>query len=240
MKKTILKLLYMTSFYSMIGVISQVLFLSIASALDSEAQQIKSVKDVSVKIDAKTTRLIDVFSEIEKKTDFKFVYDKEDKYLYWQVDISPNKLTIETHLLRISKQTKLGFRQVNNNISVKKLNQNQRQEIEIIIQGRIITGKVTSDDDPEGLPGVNVLLKGSSTGSVTDIEGNFTLEVPDENAVLVFSSVGFLQQEVIVGNQSVINLILAVDVTTLGEIVVIGYGTQQKKDITGAVASVKS
>ncbi|MCK5368215.1 MAG: TonB-dependent receptor, partial [Cyclobacteriaceae bacterium] len=198
------------------------------------------VKEVAVKITSENARLIDVFNEIENKTDFRFVYDKKDKYLYEHVDISHNRLTVENHLLQISKQTKLGFRQVNNNISVKKLNQNQRQEIEIIIQGRIITGKVTSDDDPEGLPGVNVLLKGSSTGSVTDIEGNFTLEVPDENSVLVFSSVGYLQQEVTVGNQSVINLKLSVDVTTLGEIVVIGYGTQQKKDITGAVASVKS
>ena len=238
MKKTILKLLCKTSFYSMIGVLSQVLFLSFASAIDTDAQQIKSVKDVSVKIDAKTTRLIDVFSEIEKKTDFKFVYDKEDKYLYMQVDVSHNKLTIEAHLLQISKQTKLGFRQVNNSISVRQLNQNQRQEIEIIIQGRTITGKVTSDDDPEGLPGVNVLLKGSSTGTVTDIEGNFSLEVPDDNAVLVFSSVGYLQQEVVVGSQSVIDLKLSIDITTLGEIVVVGYGTQKTKDVTGAVKRV--
>lgn len=240
MTKTVLKLLYMTSFYSIIGIISQVLCINLAIAVNSEAQQIKSVKEVAVKITSENARLIDVFNEIENKTDFRFVYDREDKFLYEHVDISHNKLTVENHLLQISRQIKLGFRQVNNNISVKKLNQNQRQEFEIIIQGRIISGKVTSDDDPEGLPGVNVLLKGSSTGSVTDIEGNFTLEVPDENAVLVFSSVGFLQQEVIVGNQSVINLILAVDITTLGEIVVVGYGTQQKKDITGAVATVKS
>ncbi|MCK5102486.1 MAG: SusC/RagA family TonB-linked outer membrane protein, partial [Cyclobacteriaceae bacterium] len=173
MTKNVLKLLYMTSFYSIIGIISQVLCINLAIAVNSEAQQIKSVKEVAVKITSENARLIDVFNEIENKTDFRFVYDKEDKYLYEHVDISHNKLTVENHLLQISRQTKLGFRQVNNNISVKKLNQYQRQEIEIIIQGRIITGKVTSDDDPGGLPGVNVLLKGSSTGSVTDIEGNF-------------------------------------------------------------------
>ena len=240
MKKTILKLLYMSSFYSMIGIIGQVLCISLASAINSDAQQILSVKEVAVTINSKSTVLIDVFSEIENKTDFKFVYDKEDKYLYEHVNVSHNKLTVEDHLLKISKQTKLGFRQVNNSISVKQLNQNQYKEIEIIIQGRTITGKVTSEDDPGGLPGVNVLLKGSSTGSVTDIEGNYTLEVPGDNSVLVFSSVGYLQQEVTVGNQSVINLTLSIDITALEEIVVIGYGTQQKKDITGAVASVKS
>ncbi len=240
MKKLILKLLYMSSLYSVIGLISQVLWISLASAISSEAQQIKSVKEVVVKINSSSSLLIDIFSEIENKTDFKFVYDKDDKYLYKHIDISPNKLTVENHLLQISKQTNLGFRQVNNSISVKQLNKNQPKEIEIIIQGRTITGKVTSDEDPNGLPGVNVILKESSTGSVTDIEGNFTLVVPDENAVLVFSSVGYLQQEVTVGNKSIVDLKLSVDVTTLGEIVVVGYGTQQKKDVTGAVGTVKS
>ena len=126
MKKTILKLLLMTSFYSMIGIISQVLCISLASAINSDAQQILSVKEVAVTINSKSTVLIDVFSEIENKTDFKFVYDIEDKYLHEHVNVSHNKLTVENHLLQISEQTKLGFSQVNNSISVKKLNQNQQ------------------------------------------------------------------------------------------------------------------
>lgn len=241
MKKTVLKLLYMTSFYSMIGVMAQMFFLNLACAIDSDAQPIQSVKEVSVKIKSKNTRVIDIFREIERKTDFKFVYDKKDNYLLSQVDISPNKMTIERHLLQISRQTKLSFRQVNNSISVNLQRNKLHQEIEIIIQKRNITGKITSDEDPEGLPGVNVLLKGSATGTVTDVEGKYSLDVTDdENAILVFSSVGYMSEEILIGNKSIIDLNLAPDITSLSEIVVIGYGTQEKRNVSGSIASVDS
>ena len=101
-----------------------------------------------------------------------------------------------------------------------------------------ISGKVTSSEDQSGLPGVNVIVKGTSLGSVTDVEGNYSLEIPDENAVLVFSSVGFTIQEITVGNQTVIDVVLNVDVTALEEIVVVGYGTMKKSDVTGSVTSI--
>jgi TonB-linked SusC/RagA family outer membrane protein len=86
-----------------------------------------------------------------------------------------------------------------------------------------------------GLPGVNVIVKGTSTGTVTDVEGNYSLDVPTGGVALVFSSVGFTTQEVMIGGQSVINLTLQADITALEEIVVVGYGTQQKVNLTGAV-----
>jgi TonB-linked SusC/RagA family outer membrane protein len=104
----------------------------------------------------------------------------------------------------------------------------------------IITGQVTSEDDPDGFPGAIVLLKGTQTGDVTDINGNYSIEVPSAEAVLVFSSIGYEAQEVRVGNQSVINITLKPDVKQLDEFVVVGYGTQKKSDFTGAVYSVKS
>jgi len=106
-------------------------------------------------------------------------------------------------------------------------------------QERSITGKVTSAEDNSGLPGVSVIIKGSNVGTVTDIEGSYTLEVPI-NATLVFSYVGFVTEEVQVGNQSVIDLMMTPDLTQLEEIVVVGYGTVKKSDLTGSVASVKS
>jgi iron complex outermembrane receptor protein len=105
-------------------------------------------------------------------------------------------------------------------------------------QGRTVTGKVTSAEDGEGLPGVNILIKGTSTGAVTDFDGNFSLSVSN-NDVLVFSFIGFVSQEVLVGSQSVIDVSLASDVTTLSEIVVTGYGTQEKKEVTSSISSVK-
>ncbi len=105
-------------------------------------------------------------------------------------------------------------------------------------QERVITGKVTDSADDTALPGVNVVLKGTSTGSVTDIDGNYTISVSGEGGTLVFSSIGFVEKEVIIGSQSVINVSMITNVKELSEVVVIGYGTQQKRDLSGSVASV--
>lgn len=106
-------------------------------------------------------------------------------------------------------------------------------------QERVVTGKVTSSDDGSALPGVNILEKGTSNGTVTDADGNYRISV-GANATLVFSFVGYASSEVAVGAQSSVNVVLQTDVQTLSEIVVTGYGTQQKKEITSAVASVKA
>lgn len=105
---------------------------------------------------------------------------------------------------------------------------------------KTVTGKVTSK---EGTPlqGVTVTLKGTNTAVVTDNAGNFSINLPDNTeAILVFSSVGFLSQEVAVANQSEINISLDIDTKGLNEVVVVGYGTQKRKDVTGAIASVSS
>ena len=100
-----------------------------------------------------------------------------------------------------------------------------------------VTGKVTSAEDGTGLPGVSILEKGTSNGTVTDVEGNYSITT-GQNATLVFSFVGFTTQEVAVANQSTVSVALAGDVTTLGEVVVIGYGEQKKEDLTGAVTAI--
>lgn len=107
-----------------------------------------------------------------------------------------------------------------------------------------VSGKVTSEEDGSGLPGVNVVVMGTTVGTtvgtVTDIEGNYNLNVADENATLVFSFIGFTTQEVPINNRAVIDVTLATDVTSLDEVVVVGYGTQEKREITSAVASVQA
>ncbi len=102
----------------------------------------------------------------------------------------------------------------------------------------IVSGTVTTSTDQGGLPGVNVLVKGTTQGTVTDVEGNYSIEVPSDDDILVFSSIGFISQEVPVEGRSVIDVALQEDVQSLEEIVVIGYGTQKKSDLTGAVGSV--
>ncbi|NJN26594.1 MAG: SusC/RagA family TonB-linked outer membrane protein [Cyclobacteriaceae bacterium] len=142
-------------------------------------------------------------------------------------------------MLEISKSANLSFKQINNSISVKN-KQVDTKSIEIIIQGFTITGRVTSSEDNEGLPGVNVVVQGTSFGTVTDVNGNYSLEVPSSESVLVFSSVGYIKEEVAVGNRSVIDFNLMPDITALEEIVVVGYGTQVKRETTGSISSVSS
>ena len=105
-------------------------------------------------------------------------------------------------------------------------------------QDNTITGKVV-DEKNVGLPGVNVLLKGTTRGTSTDVDGNYRLNVPEGAAnILVFSLVGYISQEITIGNRSTVAIQLQPDTKTLSEVVVVGYGTQRKRDVTGAVVSV--
>ena len=106
-------------------------------------------------------------------------------------------------------------------------------------QQRVITGKVTTTDNEE-LPGVNIVIKGTTVGTVTDGSGNYSLSVPNNDAVLIFSFIGFVEQEIAAGSRSVINILLEPAVQSLSEVVVIGYGEVRKSDLTGSVSSVKA
>lgn len=107
-------------------------------------------------------------------------------------------------------------------------------------QGIQIKGKVTDKDSQTGLPGVNVVVKGTTVGITTDTNGDFSITVPDSKSVLQFSFIGYVAQEIPVANQSVINVTLSTDAVAMEEVVVVGYGSQKKATLTGAVASIKS
>ncbi len=102
-----------------------------------------------------------------------------------------------------------------------------------------VRGRVVAGDDGSPIPGVNILVKGTTTGTQTDVNGEYALEVPSASSVLVFSAIGYSAQEVTVGDRSIIDIRLEVDIKTLQELVVVGYGAQDKRDVTGAVASIK-
>jgi TonB-linked SusC/RagA family outer membrane protein len=102
----------------------------------------------------------------------------------------------------------------------------------------MVSGKVTASENNQGLPGVSIIVKGTTTGTATDSNGNYKIRVPDEKAILVFSFIGYVAEEVPVNARSVINISLLPDIKSLSEVVVIGYGTQEKKDLTGAISSI--
>ncbi|MBD0257987.1 MAG: TonB-dependent receptor plug domain-containing protein, partial [Cytophagales bacterium] len=102
-----------------------------------------------------------------------------------------------------------------------------------------VRGRVTGETG-EGLPGVNVLVKGTNTGTTTGADGTYSLSVPDGNTVLVFSFIGYVTEEATVGNRTTIDVSMAPDIKALSEVVVVGYGEQQRTKVTGAISSVSA
>jgi hypothetical protein len=104
-------------------------------------------------------------------------------------------------------------------------------------QSTLVTGNVTSADDKSSLPGVSIIVKGTTQGVVTDADGNYSINAP-ANSTLVFSFIGYISEEVAVNNQTKIDVDLIMDIQELSQVVVVGYGTQKKSDVTGAISSV--
>lgn len=241
MKFKLLDKLIMLSKHSVKGIILQCLLLNAIWAADLNAQEVKSVTDVRIDLNVKNASLSELFQYIEKNTNFYFSFSSEDIDDDFTYTNSKRKVSVREVLLDVSEQAELKFKQVNRNIIVQKSENelNSAPEVEIVIQGITITGRVTSAEDNSGLPGANIVIKGTSQGTVTDLEGNYSIEVADGSAVLVFSSVGYLTEEVVVGSQTVVDMVMSADITSLEEIVVVGYGTQKKVTVTGSVASLK-
>ncbi len=109
----------------------------------------------------------------------------------------------------------------------------------LIAQNRTVSGKVSGDDDNLGIPGASVLVQGTSKGVATDADGNFSLELQAGETVLIISSIGYKTQTIALGDRTSINVVLESDAVSLEEVVVIGYGTVRKSDLTGSVSSIR-
>mgnify|MGYP003670291501 CR=1 FL=1 len=187
--------------------------------------------------------LENILRRIEEKSSFSFVIPLDEVETYKAISLPVKKRSVQEVLELALKDTELSFRQINKKTvliyvhqktnskqSTINLPNHETPKLALEIKGRV------SDESGEGLPGVNVVLKGTSTGTVTDVNGKYLIEVPDQNAVLIFSYVGYLTKEMAVGNQNNIDITLDPDEKSLEEVVVVGYGTAKKSDITGAVS----
>ncbi|MEQ9443888.1 MAG: TonB-dependent receptor [Cyclobacteriaceae bacterium] len=239
MKIPLSKLLLMGSKFVAYGITIQLICFQVLLAADGNAQRIRNVREVIISVDFQRTTLHEVFNTIESTTDYTFVYDQRDIPLQKEVSLALSDRSVAEVLLEISRISRLGFKQVNNTINVRnREGKSAKQPIEVLIEQNI-TGTVTDQETGEALPGVNVLAKGTTMGTVTDVDGKYTLAVGDDVASLIFSSIGYLSQEVAIDSRSTINITMSPDVQALDEIVVVGYGVQQKVNLTGAISTVK-
>lgn len=217
--------------------IVQVAALNFMLAEESNGQQSRSVRETFISLNLSNASIKEAFKHLESVSDFRFNYDKADINTKRKIDLSYSNTSIADILLNISKEYHLGFKQLNNTIQVDKLgHMSPDAVIEVVMSDVNISGKVT-DENGEGLPGASVVVKGTAIGTTTDLDGKYQISVLEEST-LVISFVGYQASEILVGNQSVIDIQLKIDAAELDEIVVIGYGTQKKSDLTGSIVNV--
>jgi len=173
-----------------------------------------------------------VLSEIEQKSEFYFLYNHKLIDVERKVNTYADKQLIKDILDGLFANTNVDYVVIDRQIVLSPSEYLAGTKAKL--QPLIITGTVT-DENGEPLPGVSILIKGTTGGTVTNLEGVYTIEVNDRTTTLVFSYVGYITQEITVGDQTVINVTMAVDFLGLDEVVVIGYGTARKSDLTGAV-----
>lgn len=236
MKKILHPLLVFTK-HTIYGIIIQSILATTLLAIDGKAQFVQNLENVNLTFRLEEATIQETIDILEKKSGFKFNYNVCDLDRKLTLNGNYQAESLYEILVDISRQANVKFKQVNNNISVSP-NDKGDHRVEVVLQTSTVTGRVTSEDSPDGLPGANVIIKGTTMGTVTDISGNYSIEVPGPQAVLVFSSVGFISEEVTVGSRAVVDITMVPDIQSLSEVVVVGYGTQRKADLTGAVSSV--
>ncbi|MEO9966815.1 MAG: TonB-dependent receptor [Reichenbachiella sp.] len=231
--------IYMISRYFVYIVIIQTVFASLVCAAGSSGQTYEPLNQIEFSL-SETKVVSQVFELIERNTDLRFSFDEiiMRKILDSEILFDSNEKNLEAVLLRISRDKSVEFRRINNNIIVSEKRKNHTLEsIVEYVSNDQVTGRVL-DEFGVGLPGVTILVKDTGIGAVTDLDGNYSLEVPDNSNILTFSYIGYLSVEEEINDRSEINVNMKVDLETLDEVVVVGYGTKKKASITGSVGAI--
>lgn len=235
--------LLIVSRYFRYAVATQLICLSSLIAIGNNVQDNLDINKVNLKLSKGEYILRDLLNEIQSATDLQFSYDNNeiknslDKRVYVSKFEGENT-TLFNILSMVSTQTEIGFNQIGKYINLKKVNDSEEKQKGLEINSDFeLNGKVI-DEKGEPLPGVNILLKNTTIGTISDYDGNYKLSVP-ENSIVVFTFIGYQSQEQKVSSESgYVEVQLIPEVSELDEIVVIGYTTQQKNDLTGSIGVV--
>lgn len=187
-----------------------------------------------VTITLKNQSIRQALKEIERLSDYKFFYNNDLSSLDKVVSLSVKDESIESVMSKLLAGTDISYKQDNNNLIVLTLKSTSPKQA---TNDQKIKGTVV-DESNQPVIGANIVVEGTTNGTITDLDGNFSLQVP-EKAELRISYIGYLDQRVKVGNNTTLRIILKEDTQALDEVIVVGYGTMKKSDITGSVASVR-
>ncbi|WP_420148778.1 TonB-dependent receptor [Spirosoma sp.] len=215
-------------------------FVGLSYGFDGQAQELLNK---SVSLHTEGQRLRTVLLQIEKQTTTKFVYSSRNIGADRPVTIRLTNVRLEDALEQLLKPLNLTYRIINGQIVLDSIVQDAEAKADATLTEpelleRAVSGTVI-DEKGEKLPGVSVVIKGTTRGTTSDAKGQFRLNIPDAGATLTLSFVGYKSQDVVVGNQSTLTLTMQPDQNSLEEVVVVGYGQVQKRDLTGSVVSIK-
>ncbi len=213
------------------------LFLVVLGVLSSSAKSYS--QKVSLGLDYNNTSIKQILTDIEDKSDYTFVYSNDDFDVEKKVDLKVNNASIQEILGILLEGTGMSYDILNNLIILNKKGSSKN----LLRAGdqvrKNIKGKVT-DAANIPMPGVSVVIKGTTKGTVTDVDGNFTLSDVPNNAILEFSFVGMQSQEQSVAGKNVLDVVMEEATIGLDEVVAVGYGSLRKKDVTGSIASINA
>lgn len=201
--------------------------------------QVRPIDQTFVRLAKSEAQLLEIFRDIEARTDYRFVYPADILENKSQINVKNRRQSVNDILIDVGTAARLRFKQVDNTIYVAiPVEATDGGKVEISIDMVQIKGRVT-DERGDPIPGATVIIEGTSTGTATDVDGNFSLDAP-EGAVILISFIGYQSQRVTVSNQTSLSIVLQEDLSSLDEVVVVGYGTQKKVNLTGAVSTVTS
>ncbi|WP_162343684.1 SusC/RagA family TonB-linked outer membrane protein [Cyclobacterium salsum] len=235
MKRNILYLIKMVSRQLLYGLVLQSLFLTTLLANDTEAQ-IKPIDETFISLTKADWPIAAIIKELESKTQFHVIFADDLIDPDQSITVKPGEHSVYALLAEISKSARLKFKQVNHTIYVGSLKNIRGMEAPASEVEDPVSG-VVKDTNGEPIPGATVVIEGMSTGTVTDIDGTFQLDVP-EGGVILISFIGYESQRVEPGNQTSLEITLREDQTSLDEVVVVGYGVQEKLSVTNSLAEV--
>lgn len=190
-------------------------------------------QNVKMSLDMENTTVHDVIAAIEKQGDFYFTYNLNQININRKVSIKVQNNTVDQILDRLFSEYDIAYKIENRHIVLFK---KEAGTVAAVKQQKTLNGVVV-DDSGEPIIGASVLEKGTTNGTITDLDGHFTLSI-GKGTELIVSYVGYTTKSVKISNQSTIKVVLVEDAKTLDEVVVIGYGTQKKSDVSGSVTTV--
>ena len=230
---------------SLLQSILMAVLVTVSYAREGSAQTILN-KEVTLNLN--DASLEKALNQIQSQTEIKFIYSsKVPLNQHINLKVTDQKLSLVLNQILVPNG--INYTVVNQQIMLTRIKTIEKPTSELLpnitikplpISELNIKGKVISSDDQTPLPGVSIVLKGTSTGAVTDSKGEYSLNVPNPQSRLVFSFVGYLSQEVEVGNRTTLDITLQTDNKALEELVVVGYGTQKRVNLTGAVTQIQA